>query len=397
MDCQNFVKKCQKHINQNINFLQISPESVDYKLACQRCLSIIQEKSQLLMTKNPNKFLFIFILLNADIKRYNKQSDSFPSHQLDLIFQYINIIGSTFHKLHSYQESVFLLKVYGMYLNLQILSYQVERSDLQFQFGLSNLRQFIYFIPVLLSTLEEQKSRLVCKYHIPYFLDMPFETSSEESSKVHKDLNPMEFMYQQQKGYSRILDQNAVENRQCKAYQSKIKLRDTEFLQYIAKLRKKIYRENLLSDQSHICVQQNDLQFMRKYDHESWAEETFRKISDVRLLGVYIWMIIGYEGVQQKEEISRLYQKSKTKRIAYRSLKMEKNNEKIPEVDSLGYIDLDKDISLMGNIRKVSYRDHITQKKLENQQVFNNSWQSYQDSKSLSREIMSNENYIVLF
>ncbi|KAL4481612.1 hypothetical protein ABPG74_007701 [Tetrahymena malaccensis] len=45
MDCSNYVKKCQKHTNQNINFLQIYPESADYKLACQRCLSVIQGKS----------------------------------------------------------------------------------------------------------------------------------------------------------------------------------------------------------------------------------------------------------------------------------------------------------------------------------------------------------------
>ncbi|KAL4481616.1 hypothetical protein ABPG74_007705 [Tetrahymena malaccensis] len=45
MDCSNFVKKCQTHLNKNINFLQIYPESADYKLACQKCLSIIQSKS----------------------------------------------------------------------------------------------------------------------------------------------------------------------------------------------------------------------------------------------------------------------------------------------------------------------------------------------------------------
>ncbi|KAL4481614.1 hypothetical protein ABPG74_007703 [Tetrahymena malaccensis] len=45
MDCSTFVKKCLKHKDQNINFLYIYPESADYKLACLRCLSVIQGKS----------------------------------------------------------------------------------------------------------------------------------------------------------------------------------------------------------------------------------------------------------------------------------------------------------------------------------------------------------------
>ncbi|KAL4512773.1 hypothetical protein ABPG72_017458 [Tetrahymena utriculariae] len=44
MDCsqQQIIQKCQKHVNQNIDFLQIFIKPADYMLSCKRCLSVVQ-------------------------------------------------------------------------------------------------------------------------------------------------------------------------------------------------------------------------------------------------------------------------------------------------------------------------------------------------------------------
>jgi hypothetical protein len=52
------------------------------------------------------------------------------------------------------------------------------------------------------------------------------------------------------------------------------------------------------SDESNICLQQNGIQMVRKYDSEPWTDERFRYVSKVRPLAINIWMIIAYEGVE---------------------------------------------------------------------------------------------------
>ncbi len=52
------------------------------------------------------------------------------------------------------------------------------------------------------------------------------------------------------------------------------------------------------SDESNICLTQNGIQYVRKYDHEDWSDIRFRKVKDVRPLSINIWMMISYEGVE---------------------------------------------------------------------------------------------------
>ena len=52
------------------------------------------------------------------------------------------------------------------------------------------------------------------------------------------------------------------------------------------------------SDESNICLQQNGIQFVRKYDHEDWSNVRFRKVSKVHPLSINIWMMISYEGTE---------------------------------------------------------------------------------------------------
>jgi hypothetical protein len=49
------------------------------------------------------------------------------------------------------------------------------------------------------------------------------------------------------------------------------------------------------SDESHICLKKNDVQFLRKYDDEDWNDEKFRKKAQMRPLGINIWMLISFE------------------------------------------------------------------------------------------------------
>jgi hypothetical protein len=46
------------------------------------------------------------------------------------------------------------------------------------------------------------------------------------------------------------------------------------------------------SDESHICLKQNGIQLVRKYDDEDWNDERFRY---VRPLGISIWMLFSFE------------------------------------------------------------------------------------------------------
>jgi hypothetical protein len=49
------------------------------------------------------------------------------------------------------------------------------------------------------------------------------------------------------------------------------------------------------SDESHICLKQNGVQFIRKYDDENWNDEMFRKKAQVQPLEINIWMLISFE------------------------------------------------------------------------------------------------------
>jgi hypothetical protein len=49
------------------------------------------------------------------------------------------------------------------------------------------------------------------------------------------------------------------------------------------------------SDECHICLKQNGLQYVRKYDDEDWNDKPFRKTAQVRPLAINIWMMISYE------------------------------------------------------------------------------------------------------
>jgi hypothetical protein len=46
------------------------------------------------------------------------------------------------------------------------------------------------------------------------------------------------------------------------------------------------------SDENHICLKQNGVQFVRKYDDEDWNDERFRYVQP---LGINIWMLISFE------------------------------------------------------------------------------------------------------
>jgi hypothetical protein len=54
------------------------------------------------------------------------------------------------------------------------------------------------------------------------------------------------------------------------------------------------------SDESHICLKQNGIQYVRKYDDEDWNDKQFRKVASVHPLAINIWMLISYEkGVER--------------------------------------------------------------------------------------------------
>lgn len=54
------------------------------------------------------------------------------------------------------------------------------------------------------------------------------------------------------------------------------------------------------SNESHICLKQDGIQLVRKYDDEDWSDEKFRVEKRVRPLGINIWMMVSYErGVER--------------------------------------------------------------------------------------------------
>lgn len=53
------------------------------------------------------------------------------------------------------------------------------------------------------------------------------------------------------------------------------------------------------SDESNICLTQNGIQRVRKYDDEPWSDERFRKVVKGCPLSINIWMLISYQGVER--------------------------------------------------------------------------------------------------
>ncbi len=51
---------------------------------------------------------------------------------------------------------------------------------------------------------------------------------------------------------------------------------------------------------AHICLKQNGLKYVRKYDDEDWNHKRFRKTTKLHPFAINIWMMISYEREVEK-------------------------------------------------------------------------------------------------